>query len=177
MKCENCGASMKPMSGQDYFFCEYCGSYHFPKPSPDGVVVLGERYNLKCPVCLEPLVLASVVGNRILYCETCRGLLMNQDTFSEVVKHLRAHASGPAVHQRPVDPAELQREIKCAACGQLMSTHPYYGPGNIVMDNCPSCALVWLDYGELSHIVDAPGRDRRRTDRTLSALGIELDID
>lgn len=66
MKCENCGASMKPMSGQDYFFSEYCGSYLFPRPSPDGVVVLGERSNLRCPVCLEPLVLASVSDRRML---------------------------------------------------------------------------------------------------------------
>jgi Zn-finger nucleic acid-binding protein len=38
----------------------------------------------------------------------------------------------------------------------------YYGPGNIVIDTCPPCDLVWLDAGELQRAIDAPGRDRRR---------------
>ena len=41
-----------------------------------------------------------------------------------------------------------------------MSTHPYYGPGNIVIDSCEGCDAVWLDFGELTQITDAPGRDR-----------------
>jgi Zn-finger nucleic acid-binding protein len=43
-----------------------------------------------------------------------------------------------------------------------MATHPYYGPGNVVIDTCTACDLVWLDFGELAQIVDAPGRDRGR---------------
>ena len=41
-----------------------------------------------------------------------------------------------------------------------MATHPYYGPGNVVIDTCETCELVWLDFGELKQIVDAPGKDR-----------------
>ena len=41
-----------------------------------------------------------------------------------------------------------------------MDTHPYYGPGNVVIDSCARCAVVWLDYHELAMIRDAPGRDR-----------------
>ena len=41
-----------------------------------------------------------------------------------------------------------------------MSTHPYFGPGNVVIDNCEACELVWLDFGELKQIVNAPGKDR-----------------
>ena len=41
-----------------------------------------------------------------------------------------------------------------------MTTHPYYGPGNVVIDSCEPCDLVWLDFGELKQIVDAPGKDR-----------------
>jgi Zn-finger nucleic acid-binding protein len=42
-----------------------------------------------------------------------------------------------------------------------MSTHPYYGPGNVVVDNCGRCDVIWLDCGELAIIRDAPGTDRR----------------
>ena len=41
-----------------------------------------------------------------------------------------------------------------------MITHPYFGPGNVVIDSCEHCELVWLDFGELQQIVDAPGKDR-----------------
>jgi Zn-finger nucleic acid-binding protein len=37
-----------------------------------------------------------------------------------------------------------------------MSVHPYYGPGNAVVDTCGDCLLVWLDHSELSVIVTAP---------------------
>jgi hypothetical protein len=32
---------------------------------------------------------------------------------------------------------------------QIMDTHVYGGPGNVVVDNCPRCAVKWLDHGEL----------------------------
>ena len=41
-----------------------------------------------------------------------------------------------------------------------METHPYYGPGNVIIDSCTGCDLVWLDFGELAQIADAPGKDR-----------------
>jgi Zn-finger nucleic acid-binding protein len=41
-----------------------------------------------------------------------------------------------------------------------LETHPYYGPGNVVIDSCAACDVIWLDFGELKQIVDAPGRDR-----------------
>ena len=41
-----------------------------------------------------------------------------------------------------------------------MDTHPYYGPGNIVIDNCPACHIIWLDAAELKAIQEAPGSDR-----------------
>jgi Zn-finger nucleic acid-binding protein len=37
-----------------------------------------------------------------------------------------------------------------------MDTHPYGGPGNVIMDTCEHCSLNWLDYGELQRIVRAP---------------------
>ena len=41
-----------------------------------------------------------------------------------------------------------------------MDVHPYYGPGNIVIDTCSRCDVIWLDFGELKQVTDAPGRDR-----------------
>jgi Zn-finger nucleic acid-binding protein len=41
-----------------------------------------------------------------------------------------------------------------------MDVHPYYGPGNVIIDSCTTCDLVWLDIGELKQIAEAPGGDR-----------------
>ncbi len=36
-----------------------------------------------------------------------------------------------------------------------MDVHPYYGPGNIVIDTCADCGLMWLDHGELTRVEQA----------------------
>jgi Zn-finger nucleic acid-binding protein len=42
-----------------------------------------------------------------------------------------------------------------------MDTHPYGGPGNVIIDDCERCEVNWLDYGELQRIVRAPERHYR----------------
>lgn len=46
-----------------------------------------------------------------------------------------------------------------------MNTHPYYGPGNVVIDTCSHCEVIWLDRAELGTTTGAPGRDRGRVMR------------
>ena len=68
----------------------------------------------------------------------------------------------------PIPPTKdaLGRRLTCPTCGKRMIADRYYGPGNVVMDGCPSCDTVWLDFGELKQIVDAPGADRGTRDRS-----------
>jgi Zn-finger nucleic acid-binding protein len=152
---------MTVVPGRDYFFCHYCGSYAFPRPSPDGVVSLKEAVDAACPVCSAALQKASVAEVRVLHCATCRGILAEQEAFSTIVRFLRARATGDPDPARPLRREDLDRQIACPYCGARMDTHPYYGPGNVVIDNCNHCAVIWLDCGELAAIRDAPGRDRR----------------
>ncbi len=161
MNCINCGAPMLLVRDRDYFFCEYCGSFHFPQPSEDGVRLLDESpEQLSCPICNTALHRASLDGDRVSSCPNCRGLLIPLVVFGENVRRLRARAKGPADKPRPINRQELDRQINCPSCGQRMGTHPYYGPGNIVIDTCIQCGLLWLDPGELKQVIDAPGRDR-----------------
>ena len=46
----------------------------------------------------------------------------------------------------------------CPACLERFETHPYCGPGNVVIDSCRDCELTWLDHGELATIMRAPGQ-------------------
>lgn len=146
---------------RDYFFCEFCGSFHLPEASSDRIRVIDEAAgDVQCSVCRSPLCLASIEGHRGLHCKKCGGVLMDQSSFGEMVKYLRAVAVGPPDQPRPLNPEDLKRKIGCPYCGKTMATHPYYGPGSIVVDTCSRCSIIWLDYGELDIVINAPGRDR-----------------
>jgi Zn-finger nucleic acid-binding protein len=53
-----------------------------------------------------------------------------------------------------------------------MDAYPYGGAGNIIIQGCRQCELIWLDFGELTRIVrsflqlyqqtsDEPGQKNR----------------
>jgi len=158
VNCPNCGAAMRMEAARECLVCDFCKTLHFPEPNADGVRVLGEPVETACPVCEEPLVLAAAAGERLLYCGRCRGLLIPMGSFVEIVRTLRARHCQSAGKPAPVNPRDLERRLRCPHCGQPMHTHPYAGPGNIVIDNCPPCAVNWLDHSELRRIVRAPER-------------------
>ncbi|MGC9347898.1 MAG: zf-TFIIB domain-containing protein [Anaerolineae bacterium] len=162
MNCKNCGAPMVLETRGGYFHCEYCGSYYFPTPSSDGIRALGEsEEDIICPVCGIPLE-AAILDDRyaVNRCPKCRGLLLNRSVFRDALESRRAAATTPPARPRPLDRTELHREIDCPQCERTMTTLPYLGPGNIVIDTCAHCDLIWLDYGEFQEAENAPGRDR-----------------
>jgi Transcription factor zinc-finger len=75
-------------------------------------------------------------------------MLIGMDLFVGLIQDLRASR----------DRKDLQRRINCPQYGKVMDTHPYGGPGNVIIDDCDRCEVNWLDYGELQRIVRAPER-------------------
>lgn len=158
MKCEHCGAPMKLVRDRDYFVCEYCTAFHFPEEeSRDGVRVLGQAVDNPCPVCQAKLVRAAIEGQDVLHCPNCKGVLSRRQAFIEILKRRR---STQPDDRRPLDPGELERQVRCPLCRERMETHPYYGPGHLVIDSCGRCAVIWFDHGEIDRIVRAD-QDRR----------------
>ena len=123
-----------------------------------------------CPACRAPLAAARLDERPVHVCQTCRGVLMPRGTFADVINTRRAWASSPVAAPRPLDWTELERAVTCPRCRTRMSTHPYLGPGAIVIDTCETCECVWLDAGELKRVVDAPGRDRGARDMPQARL-------
>ena len=162
---------MELFATRGYFFCRYCGSFHFPETAADqGVRVLAESNEpLPCPVCATRLS-SGVLDetHAIHYCQTCRGVLMGRGTFADVVQQRRAWATAPPAAPVPLRQEDLTRKVSCPKCRVRLATHPYYGPGNVVIDSCGTCDVIWLDFGELKQIVDAPGRDRGGRERPTS---------
>jgi Zn-finger nucleic acid-binding protein len=163
MNCRNCGGAMELFATRGYFFCRYCGSFHFPDTkAEEGIRIVAETPEaLACAVCSKPLSSAIIdEAHPIRYCQNCRGVLIARRGFAGVVQKRRSWATGTPAPPVPLNPQELDRKVRCPVCKGPMSTHPYFGPGNVVIDSCEPCELVWLDFGELKQIVDAPGKDR-----------------
>jgi Zn-finger nucleic acid-binding protein len=161
MNCPNCGAAIALHATRPCWTCAHCGSLVCPEPAADGVRVTGEQGHA-CPICAVPLTRA-VLDERdaIEVCERCKGILMARRDFAVTLTARRRTARTPAITPTPADARELERRIACPNCNARMITDWYYGPGNIIIDTCPACDLVWLDAGEMRRAVDAPGSDRR----------------
>jgi len=162
MNCKNCGAPMVLYRTQDYYHCEYCNSFHFPTATPDGVRLLGEAPEGRlCPNCGAPLLLATLDDTyRGFQCKNCQGLMLTRGSFRLTVETRRARVTTPPDPPKPLNREELNRKLNCPICLQMMLTHPYMGPGTIVIDTCDHCNIIWLDYGELGRVINAPGKDR-----------------
>lgn len=154
--CPNCGAPMRVAGPGSYLYCQYCSTFHFPTASRDAVDILGVESAHACAMCAGVLVAAAVADVPVLYCRQCHGLLIAQTSFGALVSYLRARSQHESPVPRPLNRDDLRRTLPCPHCQRLMDTHPYYGPGNIVIDVCPHCALVWLDHGELEAVISAP---------------------
>lgn len=152
MNCKHCGAPMN-VEGQNLFHCEYCGGYDFPDPNQDGVALLDELSPYVCPMCKKSLVSAIVKNVRIFSCPDCRGNLIDQSKMLPILSQTQPlDSTSESSHYLP-NKSELTRTAVCPSCQKMMDAYPYGGPGNIIIQGCDECRLIWLDFGELSRII------------------------
>jgi Zn-finger nucleic acid-binding protein len=166
--CPACGAPITPKPDTEGYKCDYCHAVFFPGEADDGVVVCAgsassgqadsaasPAVDQACPVCSVPLVQAAIARIPVQFCTQCHGLLTPMNELQSLIDASRTVDHTPAV-QTPPDPSELKRTIQCPKCHRRMDTHPYAGPGNVIIDSCGDCLLIWLDRGELTRIARAP---------------------
>ena len=159
--CLQCGGRAVTVQGRDYLQCEYCRALVFTADNPlsvDRVTSSGGELDAECPACQKTLGMGQIEERPVLYCGGCYGLLLKNEDFGVITRLRRARrVGGEAVPCRPLNTQEYDRRISCPNCGDRMEVHPYYGPGNIVMDSCSECQYVWLDHGELRTVEQAEG--------------------
>jgi Zn-finger nucleic acid-binding protein len=157
MNCPACGAPITPKPDTQGFQCDYCHAVFYPGEEDDGVEVSSEPSDPSrlCPLCSQLLVKASITSVPVLYCTECHGLLLPMPVLPSLIGKLRTGPRTPAV-QAPPDHGDLKRTVQCPRCHRRMDTHFYAGPGNVIVDSCADCSLIWLDRGELTRIVHAP---------------------
>jgi Zn-finger nucleic acid-binding protein len=151
MFCSACGAAIDATDKHNPHRCAHCG-VPCADEEDDGITVVGAHVGLICPLCRVALVSAVIEQENVCYCGTCHGFLADTETFSVIVAKRRALHWPHEKVTSPIDPAELERQVACPKCHERMDTHPYYGGGNVVVDTCERCSLIWLDDGELAVI-------------------------
>jgi Zn-finger nucleic acid-binding protein len=157
MTCENCGAPMRLSRDQGLMICDYCGSQATPPVDEDGVVVMDPTGH-NCPVCDIALVNAAIDSHELLYCTRCHGMLFDMEKFLPLLDVLREYRYWSRSSQAP-RAFEDGRALHCPLCKLAMDKHAYGGGGNVDVDSCEQCEVLWLDRGELSRIVAAPDRN------------------
>jgi Zn-finger nucleic acid-binding protein len=119
-------------------------------------VQVGSETTKVCPVCQTLLSDGNIQGKPVLYCSKCRGMLVSMDKFLPLVECLRALRRPSGLTLEPRDNSDEDRRLSCPECAQTMVGYPYGGPGNVNIDSCERCSLIWLDNHELWRIVLAP---------------------
>ncbi len=162
MNCKQCGAPVSTEEGRDFYHCAYCGSYGFPDPNLDGVALFDEVSPYACPVCGHPLVTAAVKDVHIYSCPNCRGNLISQSKMLPILRQAKAHPAAGEEQRLLQSPSERARTVICPACKKPMDGYPYGGSGNVIIQGCAECLLIWLDFGELSRIMHTYQPMKRR---------------
>jgi Zn-finger nucleic acid-binding protein len=125
----------------------------------DTALVFEDRSaEITCPDCQDDMRFCLMSGLKCVGCPKCLGMLIDGEGFGELVRMLRSMYKGPNDLPKPPEENELRKHRQCPSCLGTMDTHPYYGPGNVVIDACRECKLVWLDRDEMGRIVRAPGK-------------------
>lgn len=161
MNCNQCGAPQDWDGARPIVVCDYCNSIRSVcdiEVSVDRIGLTGQPGDANCPRCQHQMTAAAMDGMKVDHCEECRGVLIRRDLFAILVRNRRAAFRGAAERAVPLDPKQLKIVVDCPECQRAMEVHPYYGPGNIVIDSCRVCGLIWLDSGEMATIEVAPGR-------------------
>ncbi|MEL7498715.1 MAG: hypothetical protein AAFN77_13995 [Planctomycetota bacterium] len=170
---------MTQRHNQDYLVCETCRVYQFPtsiESSVDPIVPSGRTIEFQCPSCavdLEVGILHDMID--VCFCNQCRGYVIDSPSFHPLVHELRSHYSGEADQPSPLDPKELDRVVQCPTCLDSMQTHPYYGPGAVVINSCSGCKINWMNHGELALIMRAPGKRPKPDESPFTLPPVKID--
>ena len=124
-----------------------------------GFQSIGKSTDFLCPMCPDSnLSVCELHGTQVCGCGSCAGFLIDGASLSDLVIALRIDYRGKQDKPELLDSHELDQFIACPPCGNRMYTHPYHGPGNVVINSCSDCKLIWLDAGEFGKIIRAPGK-------------------
>jgi len=119
---------------------------------------------LTCPNDGTALTQIQVENVPVDQCPVCGGQWLQRGELDTLSEHHKAHVEPVTVGQ--VNSMHSTR--KCPQDGTMMSQHEFLEHSGIKIDQCPTCAGVWLDKSELANILTYLETQDVPTEPTLS---------
>lgn len=166
MNCPNCGAGLTISSLSSLAMCDYCGTTHQRQTAARGVDridITDQPLEQKCPACRTHLFRGFVDEYEVAACQGCEGFLVAGGAIRRIIEGRRATFEGVESVPQPLDDAFLNVPGRaCPQCHEGMERHPYYGPGNAIIEDCGRCCRLWFEAGTLAAIEAAPGSRKKQ---------------
>lgn len=139
---------------------------------------------MDCPRCQKPL--EKVVDSDIeldVCLSGCAGIWFDQFEFKKFDEpHEPAVTLLKLLPNQPAGAASISRldRLDCPKCADVVMMRAFHSPlRQIEIDECPMCASVWLDHGELAFIRDMFRSEKQLKEYRQAAfereLGSEID--
>jgi Zn-finger nucleic acid-binding protein len=108
---------------------------------------------MECPACTNELAKKSVANIELDVCDNgCGGIWFDQFEFKKFDEKSEPDAES-ILHLTVKAKAPPQERLACPKCKpQMMMRHFSSVKRHVAIDECPKCAGVWLDAGELTAI-------------------------
>lgn len=124
---------------------------------------------MKCPVCLNDLVVSNVEGVDVLTCHECGGILLHYGELKKIT-----HPTIGDVDYSSIEAMDENKHSKiacpsCKAAGMLDINFVSYS--DITMHYCKECKAIWLEKNTLDKInneIDKINLDKENWEHALS---------
>lgn len=110
---------------------------------------------MKCPRTGSLLKTVKVGGISVEVSEECGGAFFDNLELTKFKSSHEVRGNALVKHLRKfsVKLANEHERIKCPKCTDIVMMRRYYSPLKVIeIDECPGCAGIWLDTGELEKI-------------------------
>ncbi len=105
----------------------------------------------KCPVCDIPLTTVDYTGFNVMQCAQCHGHLVDVSRLNAIERTARKTQDELKAEVRAEYQGDQVTPVKCPTCRMTMRKQPLELPSlTLQLDACQTCALLWLDGGELA---------------------------
>jgi len=137
---------------------------------------------MECPACTRTLTSKTVADLNVDVCEGgCGGVWFDNFELRKVdEEHESAGKELLDLERDPSVEVDHEERWRCPKCGDpVMHRYFFTVKREVEVDECPECAGVWLDAGELGRIrqqfEDAKARDEAASGHYEELFGAELD--
>jgi uncharacterized protein len=109
-----------------------------------------------CPRCKSSLIVLEYEGIELDWCPSCEGLWFDRGEMELIATHSGVEYSALGFDSQA---STTERTLKCPLCRKSMDKRILGQREPVVADICPACGGLWLDHGELEHLLGSAGEE------------------